>query len=238
MNLIRFSFKNASILSICLLILLSLLAAYAVNFKNTAPNIKIELPLPRYSSKTSVEYAIKQRRSIREYKPEAITLADLSQLLWAAQGITSQKGFRSSPSAGALYPLQIYIVVGNLVDLPKGVYRYLSENHTLESLTDKDIRKELAKASYDQSYIQNSSVDIIIAANYKKTTKKYGKRGKRFVYMEAGHVAENIYLQCVSLGLGTVSVGGFQDKKIKSILKINDDPLYIMPVGKIVNNAE
>jgi SagB-type dehydrogenase family enzyme len=195
----------------------------------------IKLPAPIYHSNTSIEQALKERRSIRTYGNGPITLQQVAQLLWAAQGITSVNGFRTSPSAGGLYPLDIYVICGNINTLPTGVYHYNPKNHSLKLLVKGDKRKNLAIAALNQTTIQNGNADIVITGTYMKTIEKYGQRGKRYVYMEAGHVAENIYLQAVSLGIGTVSIGAFNDTAVKSILNIsnNTDPLYIMPIGKI-----
>ncbi len=195
----------------------------------------VKLPNPVYSSHTSIEEALKKRRSIREYKNNPITLQQLAQLLWAAQGITSAKGFRTAPSAGALYPIEIYVLSGNVKGLMPGVYRYLPKKHVLELLAKDDIRSKLATATFNQSGVTNAAADILITAAYARTTAKYGNRGERFAQMEAGQVAENICLQVTSLGLGTVTIGVFNDSKVKALMNFSKDeyPLYIMPVGKI-----
>lgn len=196
---------------------------------------RTSLPAPVYQSNVSVEQALKQRRSIREYQPAALDLQQAAQLLWAAQGITSANGFRTAPSAGMTYPLEIYLVVGNINKLQPGVYHYLPQSHTLELILDGDRRNQLTTAANNQSQIQRAPCDIVITANYKRTTAKYGSRGERYVHMEAGHAAQNIFLQAVSLKLGTVSMGGFTDSAVKMALHlpIEEVPLYIMPVGKI-----
>jgi SagB-type dehydrogenase family enzyme len=189
---------------------------------------KIMLPEPSYSSNISIEEAILRRRSIRDYTPENLSLEELSQLLWAAQGITYQKkGFRASPSAGALYPLELYVVTTD------GIFHYNPFEHCLEQGYKGDVRKALAKAAVDQKWIADAPVSIVITGVFERITKKYGGRGERYVYMEAGHVAQNIYLECVSLDLGTVVVGAFYDQQVQEVLKLPEDhkPLYIMPVG-------
>src|SRR3990167_1310363 len=197
--------------------------------------LKIKLPDPVYSSKISIEEALKRRRSAREYNNEPITLHQISQLLWAAQGITSPNGFRTAPSAGALYPLHVYLGSANVKDLPSGIYRYLPTEHSLELLTTGDLRAPLAVAAFDQSSIKTAAAAIVIAAVYPRTTNKYGDRGSRFVAMEAGHASQNIYLQAVSLKLETVAVGGFDDVIVKKIMNLPSDqsPLYIMPIGRM-----
>lgn len=189
---------------------------------------KVPLPPPRYSSTTSVEEAISRRRSVREYQDRDLDLEDLSQLLWAAQGITlPKKGFRSAPSAGALYPLEFYVVTG------EGIFHYAPFEHALELMHKGDVRVELAKAAVDQEWVREAPASIVIAGVFERTTQKYGLRGERYVYMEAGHVAQNIYLQAESLNLGTVVVGAFYDEEVQKLLKLPEDhrPLYIMPVG-------
>lgn len=191
----------------------------------------IPLPEPRYGSDVSVEEALLKRRSIREYLNEPITLQELSQLLWAAQGITHD-GRRTAPSAGETYPLVIYVVVGNVEGLPQGLYRYTPHEHSIIMLSSADLRDDLYEAALNQPWVRDAAVDLIIAANYSKTTQRYGDRGIRYVHMEAGHSSQNVYLQAVSLGLGTVCVGAFYDERVKSALGIGEDPLYIMPVGR------
>lgn len=198
-----------------------------------SPTVK-QLPTPAYKSKTSIEEALSHRRSIREYKDEPLTIQQIGQLLWAAQGITSNNGFRTAPSAGALYPLEIYLIIGKVTDMPAGVYHYIPENHSLEKISDGDKRQELDAAANNQESIKAAAVDIVITANYTRTKNKYGERGERFVHLEAGHAAENVCLQSVSLQLGTVTIGAFDDSLVKKILNLtNEDPLYILPVGKI-----
>lgn len=196
----------------------------------------IKLPEPRYDSETSIEEALSKRRSIRAYKSEPLALAEVSQLLWAAQGITSTaRGFRTAPSAGALYPLEVYVVIGNVESVTKGVYKYKPHTHELVKVRDKDVRKELAAAARRQTCIGAGSIVIVFSAVYERTTQKYGDRGIKYVHVEVGHAAQNIFLQAVALDLGTVAVGAFKDDKVKNILNMPDEehPLYLMPVGKI-----
>ena len=191
-------------------------------------------PNPVFSSPTSIEEALKKRRSIRIYNSQSLTMQQIAQLLWAAQGITSNNGFRTTPSAGALYPLEFYLVARDIENLSPGIYHYVPRKHILQKLRDGDVRIELAKAAFGQSAVKSGAADIVITALFSRTTNKYGERGKRYVLMEAGHAAQNIYLQTVSLNLGTVSIGSFDDVQIKNILHITneEDPLYILPIGK------
>ncbi|HBR21926.1 MAG TPA: nitroreductase [Nitrospiraceae bacterium] len=197
-------------------------------------NEKIKLPEPKYDSNTSVEQALLERRSVRVYKDESLTLTEVSQLLWAAQGITDPRGFRTSPSAGALYPLELYVLAGNVNDLPNGVYKYKPHKHELAMVVEGDKRTELCNAALDQPRVKDAAAVIVFSAVYERTTGEYGERGIRYVHIEVGHAAQNIYLQAVSLNLGTVVMGAFDDEEVKKIMNIGDkeQPLYIMPVGK------
>jgi SagB-type dehydrogenase family enzyme len=195
----------------------------------------IKLPEPRDSGGISVEEALLERRSIRNYKDEALTLAEVSQLLWAAQGITHPDGYRTAPSAGALYPLEVYVAAGNVVGLPAGIYKYRPQGHELEKVAGEDVRAELCAAALDQEFVEDGAAVLVFAAVYKRTTGKYGERGVRYVHMEVGHAAQNVYLQAVSLGLGTVVVGAFDDGEVERLLQMQDDEraLCIMPVGRV-----
>ncbi len=193
---------------------------------------KVKLPEPKYSSDISVEEALKNRRSVRSYKDEALTIEEVSQLLWAAQGLTREWGGRTAPSAGATYPLETYLVVGSVINLQPGVYKYDPEKHSIELTLKKDVRKDLAEAALGQSFIWQAPIDIVLAAVYRRTTGRYRERGNRYVHMEIGHVGQNVHLQCETMGLGTVMVGAFNDEQVKKVLGIEAEPLYIMPVGK------
>ena len=196
------------------------------------PQEIIRLPPPQTKGEKSLEEILFLRRSRRQYKKAPLKLKEVSQILWAGYGVTASWGGKTVPSAGALYPLEIYIVVGDVLNLKKGIYKYQPQGHYLIKISNKDEREKLYKASLYQKWIKEAPLDIIICADFSKTTKKYGERGKRYVYMEAGHCAQNIYLEVESLNLATVAVGAFQDKKIKKILNIKSQPLYIMPVGR------
>jgi len=196
---------------------------------------KIILPQPRYQSHISIEEALLKRRSVREYKDEPLNLQEISQLLWAAQGITGAGGFRAAPSAGALYSLKVY-VMGQIDGLAIGMYRYNPYEHSLIKIGDKDLKKELVKAVYDQTWIGKAPVNIIFTGNYEIIAQKYGnEKAPRYTHMEVGHAAQNVYLQAQSLNLATVAVGGFEIEKVKEILNLptEEEPLYIMPIGKI-----
>ncbi|MBU4374291.1 MAG: SagB/ThcOx family dehydrogenase [Euryarchaeota archaeon] len=199
-------------------------------------NEKIKLPEPKYDSGTSVEQALLERRSVREYKDEPLKLTEVSQILWAAQGITDPiRGFRTAPSAGALYPLEVYVVIGNVEGVAKGVYKYEPNEHELVKIRNGNVRDEMAVAALGQTWVREGAIIIVFSAVYERTTQKYGDRGIRYVHMEVGHAAENVYLQAVSLNMGTAVVGAFDDEEVRKILNMSDveHPLYIVPVGKI-----
>ena len=193
------------------------------------------LPEPRYDGDCSIESALRKRRSTREYLNEPLSLEEVSQLLWSAQGITDPEGLRTTPSAGALYPLEIYLVAGYVHSLSCGIYRYQREGHALSRIADVDRRAKLSAAALGQDCVRDGAVIIAVAAIYERTMARYRERGRRYVDMEVGHVGQNVSLQAVSLGLGTVMVGAFDDRKVMEILKMADDeqPLYLIPVGRV-----
>lgn len=195
---------------------------------------KVQLPEPRYHSDVSVEEGLQDRRSVREYSDEPLTMGEISQLLWSAQGITDPRDFRTAPSAGALYPLEVYLVAGNVKTLAPGIYKYSPQGHEMVKMVSEDRRQELATAALDQERVEEAAVDIVFTAVYERTTKKYGERGRRYVHMEAGHAAQNLYLQTEALGLGMVVVGAFDDNQVREVVAApaEEKPLYVIPVGK------
>lgn len=200
---------------------------------STSPGQIINLPAPNLTGSISLEESLVKRRSVREYSSIPLALNEVSQLLWAAQGVTSDSGGRTAPSAGGLYPLEVYLIAGNAADLPQGVYRYKPKEHSLAQIKDGDIRKDLAGAALEQTWVSNAAVNIVVTAFYERTTQKYGDRGIRYVHMEVGHAAQNICLQAAALNLGAVTIGAFDDERVKSLLGLfgNESPLYIIPVG-------
>lgn len=195
----------------------------------------INLPQPKRDSQVSIEEALRGRRSVREYKDEPLNLEEISQLLWAAQGITEPEwGGRTAPSAGALYPLEVYLVARKVEKLEPGVYQYLPEDHQLKKVLDGEVSADLTQAALGQGFIKKAPVNLVISGVFSRTTQKYGQRGIQYVYLEAGHAAQNVYLQVQSLNLGTVTVGAFDDGEVRRILNLSEDetPLYIMPLGR------
>lgn len=194
----------------------------------------VQLPQADTLGERSVEQALQQRRSVRRFAARALTLAEAGQLLWAAQGITDPQGLRTAPSAGALYPLEVFLVAGNVDDLPAGVYRYQPGRHALERLIEADIRPALTRAALGQSWVRKAAAVVVFAALYRRTTAKYGERGIRYAHIEAGHAAQNLFLQAVSLELNSVVVGAFDDDAVRRTLGLPEDhvPLILMPVGR------
>jgi SagB-type dehydrogenase family enzyme len=194
---------------------------------------QIVLPEPAHDSGISIEEALLNRRSVRSFGNEAITLQQLGQLLWAGQGITSADGKRTAPSAGALYPLKVYAVIGNVAGITPGIYEYQPALHTMTRVIDGDWRQALSQAAMGQSSVKQAALDIVITGVYEITTSKYGERGKMYVHMEAGHAAQNICLQAVSLKLGAVTIGGYDDAGVRKVLNLpeHETPLYIIPAG-------
>lgn len=193
---------------------------------------KIKLPVPDFKGRISVEEALKNRRSIRNYKQVPLTLKELSQILWATDGKTADWGGRTAPSAGATYPLEIYVVIGNVEGIPAGLYYYEIDTHSLTLVKEGDLRAELSKAALNQLSVKVAPITIIISGIFERTTNRYGKRGERYVYIEVGHCGQNIHLQAEALGLGTVMIGAFEDEKVKKVLGIKEDVFYLCPVGR------
>ena len=199
--------------------------------------------LPQYITEgnMSVEKALVNRRSRRNFQDKAVSLNQLSQILWAAYGITLpvpdvpslRGGLRTTPSAGALYPLEIYVIIGKVEGIEPGIFRYISEEHKLIRIADGDVRIELSDAALGQQMIRQAPISIFYSAVFSRMTARYGERGIRYTYIELGHSAQNIYLQVESLGLGTVAIGAFDDSRVRQILNLSayEEPLYIMPVG-------
>ncbi|MCX8117905.1 MAG: SagB/ThcOx family dehydrogenase [Desulfobacterota bacterium] len=192
---------------------------------------EVKLPKPFDRGSISIEEVLNQRRSVRDYQKAGLRLQEVAQLLWSAMGKNLHR--RTAPSAGATYPLEIYLVAGEAEGLKPGLYHYSVPKHSLEEIKDQDLRKALCRASLDQRMIERAPVSLVIAADYHRTTRAYGQRGIRYVHMEVGHVGQNVSLQAVGLGMGTVMIGAFDDARVKEILGIEEDPLYIIPVGKV-----
>jgi SagB-type dehydrogenase family enzyme len=195
---------------------------------------RMALPAPRLKGEMSLEEAISRRRSRREFRASPLALEQVSQILWAAQGVTNREGLRAAPSAGALCPLDVYLAVGGqaVEGLAEGVHHYDPEGHALERILEGDVRQTLARLAV-QTFIAEAPVVLVITGEYERTSWKYGDRATRYVHMEAGHAAQNVYLQAEALGLGTVVAGSFQVEAVSQALGLpaGHRPLYMMPIG-------
>ena len=194
----------------------------------------VDLSEARREGTYPLERALAQRRSLREFSAAALHCDELAQLAWAAQGVVTRDGLRTSPSAGALFPLELYIGAGNVADVPSGMYGYEPSSHRLVPIAAGDRRRDIANAAWDQHWLAQAPAIIVVAAVEQRTIDKYGKRGVRYVYMEAGHAAQNVLLQATALGLGGTVVGAFSDAEVKFAAALSDNaqPLYLIPVGR------
>ena len=196
----------------------------------------VKLPMPEVDGAFPLAAALKRRRTIRGFADRPVTMQQLAQLLWAAQGITGQDGFkRAAPSAGALYPMDVYAVVGaqSVPGLPAGVYHYTPARHALSRVLEGDMRNPLARAALSQGWMAGAAVNFVITAEYDRITGKYGRRGVRYAMIEAGHIGQNIFLQAEALQLGAGIVGAFDDGTLSRTLGLpaRHEPLLVMPVG-------
>ena len=202
---------------------------------NTNDNMEtISLPEPSLEGDISLEKTLKDRRSVRSYSDKTISAGIISQLAWAAQGISDRvNNFRTAPSAGATYPIELYFVVSDGHEPGEGVYRYDPGDHALDRVHSQDMRRDIYQMSLQQDPIIDAPVVLVITGVLERTAQRYGERAERFMYMEAGHVSQNIYLQSTALELGTVAIGAFDDEGIMELMELEDGeyPLYIMPVG-------
>ena len=222
--------RKRRILAIIFSVMICCLAAAGMEGIVMAETRPIQLPRPVTKGEISLEETIAKRRSKRFFKRKNLSQEQISQLLWAAQGITEKRGdlgLRAAPSAGALYPTEIYLLTKD------GFFHYLPEKHALEIKQKRDLRSALASAALGQSFVRTAAADIVIAAVYSRMTSRYGHRGIRYTDMEAGHIAENIHLQAVALGLGSIPVGAFDEGETKKALSLpaNEEVIYIIPVG-------
>jgi SagB-type dehydrogenase family enzyme len=195
----------------------------------------IKLPPPAKKGGMAVAEALEVRRTVRGFAARPLDLAQVSQLLWGADGISDPRGLRTSPSAGATYPLDLYLVVGErgVMNLPAGVYHYLVAEHALTPLAPGDLRAPVARASLHQTWMAEAPVMVVITGEYRRCMARYGQRGIRYTHMEAGNVSQNLFLTAEALGLGAGIVGAFDDKALAQVLKLPPahEPLLVMPVG-------
>lgn len=186
-----------------------------------------KLPSPKLKGNLSVEEALHERRSVRTFSSKSLGIEQLAQLLWAAQGVTQGEGRRTSPSAGATYPLELYVAT------EKGLDHYIPSAHALERVSTEDLRRAIGKACLDQQHVSSAPALFILAADYSRTEARYSTRAERYVKMEAGHAAQNLLLQAVALRLAAVPVGAFRDGELAQVLSLPSQlrPLYVVPVG-------
>jgi len=198
------------------------------SFSNVTDNV-IQLPAPVLHGGMSIAETLSKRESTRNFTSKPLTPSEISQVLWAAQGITRNWGGRTAPSAGALYPIELYLV------LREGLYHYMPRTHQLIRVSDQNLIDDLSSAALGQECVRGSPAIVVIAAVYERMERKYGQRGERYVKIEAGHAAQNIHLQAVSLALGSVPVGAFNDDQVRKVLNLpaNHEPLYLIPLGHI-----
>jgi SagB-type dehydrogenase family enzyme len=199
----------------------------------TAGPAAVKLPDHREDGGFSLEKALAERRSTRKFGKRALSLAETGQLLWAAQGVTNSAGFRTAPSAGALFPLEVYVVAGRVKGLAAGVYRYRPHQHELLRVAGGDRRRDLHDVALHQDPVTEAPLTIVITAVYERTRAKYGERGDRYADIEVGHAAQNVCLQAASLGLGAVTIGAFDDGGVREVIggSARERPRYLLPVG-------
>jgi SagB-type dehydrogenase family enzyme len=187
----------------------------------------IALPAPNREGPLTLEETLWLRRSVRDFTGRALTMAEIGQLLWAGQGQNRESGGRTNPSAGGLYPLELYVVT------PTGMLHYLSDGHRAEVATSVDLRRRLAEAALGQESVESAPAVFIVCGVFSRTEARYGRRAERYVYLEAGHVAQSLLLQAVALDLGGVPIGAFDDDAVAEVLDlpVDHDPLYLVPIG-------
>ncbi len=193
----------------------------------------IVLPAPEFDGAPLGEL-LRDRRSVREFADGPVGLSDVARILWAGQGVTHEEGLRTAPSCGALYPLELYLVAGDVEGVEPGIYGYQPQRHVLEPMREGDHRRDLASAALHQRWIENAPAIIAVAAVPDRTARKYGARAQRYVNIEAGHAAQSVCLQAVSLGLGAAVVAAFTDDRVKQVLDLGDEevPILLVTVGR------
>lgn len=198
---------------------------------------RIQLPQELKYGALSVEKAIANRRSQRDFSGEAMSLAELSHLLYYSSGVTDKRhGLRAAPSAGATYPIEVYPIVNNVEGLTKGIYHYLIASHELESAREGDFRNEMSRAALGETMFKQANVIFALSAVFQRTQRRYRERAQRYIYFEAGHIAQNTYLVATSLGLGACAIGAFYDDEFNRVIGLDgrdESVLYLIAVGKI-----
>lgn len=196
---------------------------------------EVALPPPQLDGDTSLEEAVYQRQSVRNFADTSLERRHIGQLLWSGTGHTVDGvtgPTRAAASAGGLYPIRAYAVLGDVEDIEAGVYRYRWRSHELERVRTGDVRRELRLAALGQGAVGRAPAVVVLAADYGVTQQRYGERGvERYVHMDAGHAAQNVILQAQALGLGAAPIGAFTDAAVKRVLRTDLAPMYLIPVG-------
>lgn len=242
LELIALAWLVATLLVLTVYVLFMVRGKEPLGTHNSPAGGVVYLPPPKKITEMSVEESILHRRSIREFTADPLKLEHFSMVLWSAFGITEpRQELRASPSAGATYPMEIYVVIGEKsveikgdLYLEAGVYKYDPFTHSIKLVKKGDFRGDLASAALGQQWVEEAPISIVICAVFERTTRVYGKRGEvRYVPMEVGHAGQSIYLMSTALGYGTVAVGAFYDEQVARIVSAARDeiPLYIMPIG-------
>lgn len=204
--------------------------------RKEAPQVRL-LPTPKQSGALSLEDCLASRRSRRLYAEGSLKIEEVAQLLWAAQGVTEpEEGLRTAPSAGALYPLEVYLVAGEggVDGLETGLFHYVPDRHAIEKVCPGDLRQSLAAACLGQSWMARAPVLFVLTAEYERTERKYGSRGRQYAVMEAGHACQNLLLEAEARSLAATIVGAFDDRKVSQVLGLAPglQPLAVVPVGR------
>jgi SagB-type dehydrogenase family enzyme len=205
------------------------------NNDHIIPGSMITLPEIITKGNISLEEALQLRRSTRRYSDNSLNISHVSQLLWSAQGITNERGYRTAPSAGATFPLEMFLVANNVDGLTKGLYHYDPQQHSLRFLREEDLAEPLSRACLGQRMLREGAAVLVFAAEFERTTARYGERGIRYVHNEIGHASQNVHLQAAALGLGTVVIGAYRDEEVEALLQLDEAlrVLYLMPVGHL-----
>jgi SagB-type dehydrogenase family enzyme len=219
-------------------IMLSLVMALGFGLVNLIAGVgaeAVKLPAPATKGTVSVEEALQNRRSTRKFANRSLKLAQISQLLWAADGLNRPEGKRTAPSGRAAYPIDLYLVVGErgVTNLAPGVYRFVVADQALEPVAKGEFRPAVAKACNSQVWIGEAPVIVVITGDVKRSEAKNGEQAPLFTHLEAGFIGQNIFLQAGALNLGAGVAGGFEEKALAQSLKLpeNDVPFLVMPVG-------
>jgi len=229
----RGSTSFAALLSVVLVLALAGMFGYGPS--PAVAGESVALPEIKAGEAGSLSDLLYKRRSVRRFGGGELSLEEVARLLFAAQGITRKDRFRTVPSAGALYPLEIHLVAGKINGIAPGVYHYRPGEHDLIRVRSGDMCEEIARAALGQMWISEAQAVLVVGAVYERTTSKYSEHGRRYVHMEAGCAAQSVSLQAADLGLGTTVVGAFRDNRVASVLGVQDKvaPLLLLPVGRL-----